>query len=804
MNARACLLSGPPGIGKTTAAAVAARRYGFQLLEFNASDSRNKAHIEELQDLVTGGVTVNFFKLDKNGKTTPTASGAAAAHGEGKFPCLLLDEVDGLSGGDRGGSQAMLKLIDTTRIPIICVCNDRMSTKVRTIASRCLDLRFEKPTLALLRARMQQIAAAEDLVVSDETLSRIAEISGGDMRQCVGQLQLLATQMRHRKLGGAALSAGKDAQVTLGPFECCKLLLDSRTGSKMKLWEKVDMFFVDYDMLPLLIQENYLTAIGQGLHQQLGNTSSLHSWDSHGTLGTAPSPELCALESSAKASRALCLADRANAVLRSNQEWSLLPTMAAFCCVDVPAEAVAPLACGGDPKATVERLSTYGLRREHLVDHMQSLMLRKQVLEGDEPAESSSISSSDTEESSAQPAKKRGPLASSRGGGKAGAGLSTEKRQSLAVRQSSGVVFLAFARELSDSARDTKGSAMLRNHSLRLVAGASVFCASAFMGFTYRVASAPPPAEEALPTVTLFLVPLAPCRDTVRCGALSEAERRRIFATKAGGWDREVFFQEILMGIGRWRKELIQQAKGDVLEVAAGTGRNFRYYDNARVRSLTVTDFCSPMVEEARTKKGELGTIPHSFRLANACKLPDPAEKYHAVVETFEDHHEGSLYAQGGRGCVAMHERLHGMILVSPSNSAGFLDSLLLRTPIPPSPRVFQEEKPESRLVESTLKMDSLLPRYHLLLLQSYPSGSLGALPWRLAPSGLSDFADVTSFSLCKVVPSLAYRRLSPVPHPPTPSFPVPSSFYFLSYIVVSVFCTVPAFASPCFLLCSP
>ncbi|XP_026192006.1 replication factor C subunit 1 [Cyclospora cayetanensis] len=367
------------GIGKTTAAAVAARRYGFQLLEFNASDSRNKAHIEELQDLVTGGVTVNFFKLDKNGKTTPTASGAAAAHGEGKFPCLLLDEVDGLSGGDRGGSQAMLKLIDTTRIPIICVCNDRMSTKVRTIASRCLDLRFEKPTLALLRARMQQIAAAEDLVVSDETLSRIAEISGGDMRQCVGQLQLLATQMRHRKLGGAALSAGKDAQVTLGPFECCKLLLDSRTGSKMKLWEKVDMFFVDYDMLPLLIQENYLTAIGQGLHQQLGNTSSLHSWDSHGTLGTAPSPELCALESSAKASRALCLADRANAVLRSNQEWSLLPTMAAFCCVDVPAEAVAPLACGGDPKATVERLSTYGLRREHLVDHMQSLMLRKQA-----------------------------------------------------------------------------------------------------------------------------------------------------------------------------------------------------------------------------------------------------------------------------------------------------------------------------------------------------------------------------------------------------------------------------------------
>ena len=74
---------------------------------------------------MTGGVTVNYFKLDKNDK-----SGSAGSSTRGKFPCLILDEVDGLSGGDRGGSQAILKLIDESRIPIICVCNDRMSTKV--------------------------------------------------------------------------------------------------------------------------------------------------------------------------------------------------------------------------------------------------------------------------------------------------------------------------------------------------------------------------------------------------------------------------------------------------------------------------------------------------------------------------------------------------------------------------------------------------------------------------------------------------------------------------------------------------
>lgn len=50
--------------------------------------------------------------------------------------------------------------------------------KVRTLAGRCLDLRFDRPTAAVLKNRMRQIANAENLSVSDETLSKIAEVSG--------------------------------------------------------------------------------------------------------------------------------------------------------------------------------------------------------------------------------------------------------------------------------------------------------------------------------------------------------------------------------------------------------------------------------------------------------------------------------------------------------------------------------------------------------------------------------------------------------------------------------------------------
>lgn len=45
---RAALLSGPPGIGKTTAAHLVAKTEGFEAIEFNASDTRSKKALDVL------------------------------------------------------------------------------------------------------------------------------------------------------------------------------------------------------------------------------------------------------------------------------------------------------------------------------------------------------------------------------------------------------------------------------------------------------------------------------------------------------------------------------------------------------------------------------------------------------------------------------------------------------------------------------------------------------------------------------------------------------------------------------------
>lgn len=45
----------------------------------------------------------------------------------------------------------LVKLIKTTKVPIICICNDYSSKKVRTLTNYCHDLRFHRPNVNQIR-----------------------------------------------------------------------------------------------------------------------------------------------------------------------------------------------------------------------------------------------------------------------------------------------------------------------------------------------------------------------------------------------------------------------------------------------------------------------------------------------------------------------------------------------------------------------------------------------------------------------------------------------------------------------------
>lgn len=50
--------------------------------------------------------------------------------------------------------QELIGLIKNSKIPIICMCNDRNHMKIRSLANYCFDLRFQRP-------RVEQIKVAE-------------------------------------------------------------------------------------------------------------------------------------------------------------------------------------------------------------------------------------------------------------------------------------------------------------------------------------------------------------------------------------------------------------------------------------------------------------------------------------------------------------------------------------------------------------------------------------------------------------------------------------------------------------------
>uniref|UniRef100_A0A0M3HLE7 Pilus assembly protein n=1 Tax=Ascaris lumbricoides TaxID=6252 RepID=A0A0M3HLE7_ASCLU len=52
---------------------------------------------------------------------------------------------------DRAGLSELIQMIRETRIPIICICNDRQSPKMRSLVNYCFDVRFQRPRVEQIR-----------------------------------------------------------------------------------------------------------------------------------------------------------------------------------------------------------------------------------------------------------------------------------------------------------------------------------------------------------------------------------------------------------------------------------------------------------------------------------------------------------------------------------------------------------------------------------------------------------------------------------------------------------------------------
>lgn len=238
--ARAALVSGPPGIGKTTTCCLVARcNPRYKLMEFNASDARSKAVIESMSSSLAGNHTLSLGPKAKSGLVRAV---------------IIMDECDGMAGGDKGGMQALMNMVKTTKNPIICICNDRGDAGVRNLASVCFDLKFRRPESIAVAKRVKHVMESQGKRVDLHTIEAVVEACGHDIRHIINQTQFFGSASAHGN------ESQKDTQNMLSPFDACAKLLSS-TGKRGKLpsmEKRLDMFYLDAEMMPLMIQENYL------------------------------------------------------------------------------------------------------------------------------------------------------------------------------------------------------------------------------------------------------------------------------------------------------------------------------------------------------------------------------------------------------------------------------------------------------------------------------------------------------------------------------------------------------------------
>ena len=135
------MISGAPGIGKTTTVKVIAKAIGYHVFELNASDTRSKLKIEAmLTDLSKCSSIAAMMSTD--GSSSNSHRKKTSEWNMGGKTMILMDEVDGVSSSDRGGLPALIKIIKLTKMPIVCVCNDVGNRKLVTLKTHSLDLRF--------------------------------------------------------------------------------------------------------------------------------------------------------------------------------------------------------------------------------------------------------------------------------------------------------------------------------------------------------------------------------------------------------------------------------------------------------------------------------------------------------------------------------------------------------------------------------------------------------------------------------------------------------------------------------------
>ena len=165
-------LYGSPGSGKTHFIKNILRELDYDIIQYDAGDLRNKTLI----DNITNNNISNRNVLDMLNRKT-------------KKIVILMDEIDGMNNGDKGGIGSLIKLIrqkktkkqkleNNTTNPIICIGNHFFDKKIRELIKVCNVFEFSSPNKNQIKTIIRDF-----IPIHHPNNEKIIEYIQGDLRK---------------------------------------------------------------------------------------------------------------------------------------------------------------------------------------------------------------------------------------------------------------------------------------------------------------------------------------------------------------------------------------------------------------------------------------------------------------------------------------------------------------------------------------------------------------------------------------------------------------------------------------------
>jgi hypothetical protein len=173
MIKRGIYVYGNPGVGKTEFIVQLLKSLNYDIVKYDAGDIRNKSIIDLItkHNLSEHSVLSMFQKKPKR-------------------IVIVMDEIDGMNNGDKGGINTLIKLMrpkktkkqrleDVTMNPIVCIGNYHMDKKIRELMKVCVTFELKTPTLDQVGVILKS-ALHSDNAALHKTVARFIQ---GDLRK---------------------------------------------------------------------------------------------------------------------------------------------------------------------------------------------------------------------------------------------------------------------------------------------------------------------------------------------------------------------------------------------------------------------------------------------------------------------------------------------------------------------------------------------------------------------------------------------------------------------------------------------